>query len=56
MIELDNRTSLKIDTDAIDAIAIFLTKKDIELIITDNEEMREINKAHRDIEDRKSVV
>jgi len=56
MIELDNRTSLKIDTATIDAIAIFLTKKDIELIITDNEEIREINREHRGIDKDTDVL
>ena len=56
MIELDNRTSLKIDTATIDAIAIFLTTKDIELIITDNEEIREINREHRGIDKDTDVL
>lgn len=56
MIELDNRTSLQIDTDTIDAIAEYLTKKDIELIVTSNEEIREINKAHRNIDKDTDVL
>ena len=56
MIELDNRTSLKINTDIIDAIADSLTKKEIELIITDAKEMREINKTHRNIDKDTDVL
>ena len=56
MIELDNRTSLEINTTALDNIAIFLTKKDIELIITDNKEIREINRAHRNIDKDTDVL
>lgn len=56
MIELDNRTSLKIDTNILDDISNFLTKKDIELIITDNDEIREINKTHRNIDKDTDVL
>jgi probable rRNA maturation factor len=56
MIELDNRTSLQINTDTVDAIAEYLTKKDIELIVTSNEEIREINKAHRNIDKDTDVL
>jgi probable rRNA maturation factor len=50
MIELDNRTSLNININALESIAQTLTEKEIELIITDNEEIKEINKAHRNID------
>jgi len=56
MIELDNRTTLNINTKTIDAIADFLTNKEIELIITDEKEMREINKIHRDIDKDTDVL
>jgi probable rRNA maturation factor len=49
MIEIDNRTSLKIDEDILNSIASTLTDKEIELIITSNEEIKEINKEYRDI-------
>lgn len=49
MIELDNRTTLNIDTKTVETIADSLTDKEIELIITDAKEMREINKTHRNI-------
>jgi probable rRNA maturation factor len=56
MIELDNRTLLEINTSIIDAIADSLTKKDIELIITNSHEMREINKTHRNIDKDTDVL
>lgn len=56
MIELDNRTSLKIDTSLIDAIADSLTKKEIELILLSSDEMREINKTHRNIDKDTDVL
>lgn len=56
MIELDNRTSLQINTDMVDTIADSLTKKEIELIITDAIEMREINKTHRNIDKDTDVL
>lgn len=56
MIELDNRTSLKIDETRLNDIAAFLTTKDIELIITDNEEIREINKTYRNIDKDTDVL
>lgn len=56
MIELDNRTSLQLHRKTIDAIANALTKKEIELIITDAHEMREINKEHRGIDKATDVL
>lgn len=56
MIELDNRTPLQLNTDTIEAIADSLTKKEIELIITDAKEMREINKTHRNIDKDTDVL
>lgn len=56
MIELDNRTSLQIDTALIDAIADSLTKKEIELILLSSDEMREINKTHRNIDKDTDVL
>ncbi|MFA5453800.1 MAG: rRNA maturation RNase YbeY [Sulfurimonas sp.] len=56
MIELDNRTPLQLNTDIIDAIAHSLAKKEIELIITDADEMREINKTHRNIDKATDVL
>jgi len=56
MIELDNRTSLNVNTAVADAVANFLTNKDIELIITNNDEMREINSLHRNIDKDTDVL
>ncbi|MCW8895156.1 MAG: rRNA maturation RNase YbeY [Sulfurimonas sp.] len=56
MIELDNRTLLNVDIDMLETIAQALTKKEIELIITSNEEIREINKAHRGIDKDTDVL
>ena len=56
MIELDNKTTLIIDFDFIQNIASTLTSKDIELIITDSNEMREINFTHRNIDKDTDVL
>jgi probable rRNA maturation factor len=50
MIELDNRTSLKLDEQLLNNITNLFTNKDVELIITDENEMRKINKEHRNID------
>ena len=47
MIELDNRTSLPVHEPLFNSIANALTDKEIELIITDNSHMQEINKSTR---------
>jgi len=49
MIELDNRTPLSVNAKLLNTIASSLTDKEIELIITNNSEMQEINSMHRDI-------
>ena len=49
MIELDNRTSLQIEESLLNSIADTLTDKEIELIVTTNDEIQEINAAHRGI-------
>ena len=56
MIELDNRTPLKINTNILNDIASSLTDKEIELIITNNEEIREINKEYRGIDKDTDVL
>lgn len=56
MIDFENRTPLKLDIKKLIRIADSLTKKDIELIITDGEEMREINKTHRNIDKDTDVL
>lgn len=56
MIELDNRTSLDININILQNIADSLSSKDIELIITDEKEMQEINKTHRNIDKSTDVL
>jgi probable rRNA maturation factor len=56
MIELENKTSLNINQDILNKIAKTLTKKEIELIITDKDEIREINKEHRGIDNSTDVL
>ena len=56
MIEFDNRTSLEIDEINLEKIATYLTTKDIELIITSNQEMQEINNQQRAIDKPTDVL
>ena len=56
MIELDNRTSLGVNEQLLANITKTLTKKDIELIITTDDEMRDINKEHRNIDKSTDVL
>ena len=49
MIELDNRTDVDVDTTLLERIAATLSDKDIELILTDDLEMAEINESTRQI-------
>ncbi|MDD3591508.1 MAG: rRNA maturation RNase YbeY [Sulfurovum sp.] len=48
MIELDNQTELDVDIEALEKIASLLTDAPIELIITDNETIRELNARYRE--------
>ena len=48
IIDLDNQTSLDVDMDALEEIAQSLTNREIELIITDNENIQELNREYRD--------
>ncbi|MCF6330559.1 MAG: rRNA maturation RNase YbeY [Sulfurimonas sp.] len=56
MIELDNRTSLIINNSFLNSIAILFSNKEIELIIVDKDEMQEINKQFRDIDNSTDVL
>lgn len=56
MIELDNRTTLEVDQPLLDKIANALTDKEIELIITNNIEIQEINRLHREIDKATDVL
>ena len=49
MIELDNRTDIEVEIALLERIASSLSKKDIELILTDDLEMAEINEQARGI-------
>ncbi len=48
IIDLENQTSLPIDIDDLEKIAQSLTVKEIELIITDNETIQELNQEYRE--------
>lgn len=47
MIEIENQTETQIDTSKVEMIADKLSVKDIELILTDNEAIQELNKEYR---------
>ena len=47
MIDLDNQTTLAIDSDALEKIADTLSTKEVELIIVDDETMLALNTEHR---------
>ena len=50
MIELDNRSTLSVDESFLNTIASSLTTKEIELIIVTKDEIKELNKLHRNID------
>lgn len=56
MIELDNRTTLNVNEEFLESIAKTLTLKDIELIITTDDEIKSINKEHRNIDKATDVL
>jgi len=56
MIELDNRSSLEIDEPFLNSIAETLTDREIELIITSDQEIQEINAANRGINKATDVL
>jgi probable rRNA maturation factor len=47
MIDFDNRTSYEFDTNKLNDIYNLLTDRDIELILTDDDEIKEINRQFR---------
>lgn len=47
MIDLDNQTDFNVNLDFLEEIVSDLTPKDIELIVTNNDEIQELNKEHR---------
>lgn len=56
MIDLDNQTDFNIDISSVENIVKDLTKKDIELIIVDNNAIKELNKEHRNIDKATDVL
>lgn len=56
MIDIDNKTSLNINTPLLEKIAKDATDKDIELIVTDNEDIQQINKEYRNIDKPTDVL
>ena len=56
IIELDNQTSLNVDIESLEKIAQSLTNREIELIITDNENIQELNREYRDKDNPTDVL
>ncbi len=56
MIELENNTSLNVDKTKLQKIASSLTNKQIELIITTENEIKKMNKQHRGIDKSTDVL
>ena len=56
MIDLDNGTQFEIDILSLEKIANSLTQKDIELLVVKNDEIKELNKEHRNIDKATDVL
>ena len=56
MIDIDNKTSLEVNKTLLQKITTTLTQKDIELIITSNDEIQQINKEYRNIDKATDVL
>ena len=56
LIDLDNQTALTVDMHLLEEIAVSLTSKEIELIITDNSTIIELNSEHRGKESPTDVL
>ncbi len=56
MIDFDNQTNLEINLEEIEKIANFITDKDFELIIVDNDTIQSINKEYRNIDKPTDVL
>jgi len=56
MIDLENKTNVNIDISSLEEITKQLTSKDIELIITNNEDIKILNKEHRDVNKATDVL
>ena len=56
MIELENNTPFEIDISNLEKIALTLTKKEIELLVVKNDEIKKLNKEHRNIDKATDVL
>ena len=56
MISLDNHTQTKIDIKILESISSEYTKKEIELLLVDTDEMHQINKEQRDTDKTTDVL
>ena len=56
MIDLENNTQFEINISSLEKIVETLTKKDIELIVVRNDEIRILNKEHRKIDKATDVL
>lgn len=56
MIDLDNSTQFEIDITNLEKITNTLTKKDIELLVVKNDEIKQLNKEHRNIDKATDVL
>ncbi|WP_418640344.1 rRNA maturation RNase YbeY [Sulfurimonas sp. ST-27] len=56
MIDIDNKTSFEVNNTLLQKIALSMTDKDIELVITANDEIRQINKEYRNIDKPTDVL
>lgn len=56
MIDINNKTSLEVNNTLLEKIAKSVTNKDIELIVTTNDEIQQINKEYRNIDKPTDVL
>ena len=56
MIDIDNQTTYTVNEKFLDSIVCSLSQKDIELIVTSNEAIQEINKEYRGIDKATDVL
>ncbi len=56
MIDINNKTTLELNTTLLQKIAQSVTDKDIELVVTTNDEIRQINKEYRNIDKPTDVL
>jgi len=56
MIDFVNKTEFEFDINELEKIANYLTDKDIELLLTNNEEIQQINRDYRNIDKPTDVL